>query len=109
MTPYTPQERKDAAGKVRDQWNSLSMNASNTLMYLEIAIYLQCALTRSEKEKGWLTIDLEEAVGLLDRTHEELRLIRMKDSNAVYDTLIRLQANAFLTAHKEAGNANPNQ
>jgi hypothetical protein len=38
-----------------------------------------------------------ECVDLLQRTQEELRLIRMKDTGAVYDVLLRAELNATLS------------
>ena len=40
---------------------------------------------------------LAEAGGIIGRALEELRLIRMKDSGAVYDTTLRLEASAVAT------------
>lgn len=42
---------------------------------------------------------LKEAVGVIQRQKTELDMIRMKDSSAVYDVMIRMDARAFLAQH----------
>ena len=42
-----------------------------------------------------------ELAGIAERQHEELRMIRMKDCNAVYDTLIRTETQIALARFKQ--------
>lgn len=44
-----------------------------------------------------------EAVKFLDRSMIELHMIRMKDCDAVYDTLIRTESDHFLERARKAG------
>ena len=45
--------------------------------------------------------DLAELVGLLGRANEELRMLRAKDTGAVYDVMLRLDLAAALAKIKE--------
>ena len=55
-------------------------------------------------ERDALKAELAEAVEMLQRYEEELRLIRMKDTGALYDVLLRADAAVFLARHqKETG------
>jgi len=48
---------------------------------------------------------LRQAIEALRRADEELRMIRMKDTSSVYDTLIRIDIAAILAAYDAKGGA----
>ena len=84
---------RDEMTRRRDYWKALAEGQDFTRVYLET-----CA------ERDALKAELAEAVEVMRRYEEELRLIRMKDTGAVYDVLLRTDARTFFARHqKEAG------
>jgi len=48
-----------------------------------------------------VSYELRDMRGLLKRAREELRMIRMKDSAAVYDSTLRIELDMLLVNHIE--------
>ena len=77
----------------------LGIRTDAIMQEVALAAYKQLEEAKADTAR-WREV-AGELAGIAERQHEELRMIRMKDCNAVYDTLIRTETQIALVRFKQ--------